>query len=91
MRCAHASIRPAWCTRFVQPEILSKSLEVLVSYLAHVLSLLALRPGVVGCVCLISEHDGPDGIATEAYGCAPEDDDGYGCAGCQSHDRRATT
>jgi hypothetical protein len=56
-------------------------------YFAHVLSLSSSGSCVVDFICLLVEHDGPDGVATKAESCATEDDDDYGRAGCQSHGR----
>jgi hypothetical protein len=62
-------------------EISSESLKVLMPYFTHVLGLYTLRSCVVDLARFICEHDGPDGVATEAESCATEDDDGYGRAG----------
>lgn len=56
---------------------MSESLQVLVSYLPHVLGLLALGSRFVDCVDFIREHDGPDCIAAETDSCTTEYDDGY--------------
>ena len=60
------------------------------SYVAHVLSLLALGSRFVDGVDLICKHDGPDCIAAETDSCTTEYDDGYGCARGQSHVRKTT-
>jgi hypothetical protein len=77
----HVLGRPAWQTLLLPSEILSKSPEVLVPYLTHILYLFPLGSCVVDFARFIGEHDGPDGVATEAESCAAKDDDGYGRAG----------
>lgn len=79
--CTHASGIPGRRTLLLQPQCLSESFQILVPDLTHILSLLALGSCVVSCIRVtVCEHDGPDSVATETYGCAPENDDGYGCA-----------
>lgn len=89
--CTHASVRPTPCTLLLPSQVLGESLKILMPYLAHILSLLALGSRVVDCVRFVCKHDSPDSVATEAHGCAAEDDDGYGRARRQSHDRTAET
>ena len=82
---------PTGRTLLLQVGLTSEGLEVLLSYLAHVLNLFALRSGIVDLVCFICEHDSPYGVATKAESCATEDYDGYGGTGRQCHGRITTT
>jgi hypothetical protein len=76
----HISDHPVQGTLFLQSRVPSEGLEVLMPYFAHVLSLFSSGSCVVDSVCLLVEHDGPDGVVTKAESCTTEDDDGYGRA-----------